>query len=216
MLTEFHGDSVAGGTYPAEIWKAFMERALKYLRAEPESFDSPTYPYTGPRSVVYRDGKLELDNGYCRNAREVLLFAGEGPDKEANCKPNEVDVPSVVGQTLAAARARLAAQPLTAAYVYRPAAPRQRLGVVLSQFPARGTLSSYDKVTLVLAKPLHGVVPRLVGLTVGRAERQLSRLHLVWRISGSAEAGAKIVRQSPRAGVAAAPRMFVRLVVGHG
>ena len=25
MLTEFHGDPVAGGTYPALIWKSFME-----------------------------------------------------------------------------------------------------------------------------------------------------------------------------------------------
>ena len=28
MLTEFHGKPVAGGTYPALIWKAFMTKAL--------------------------------------------------------------------------------------------------------------------------------------------------------------------------------------------
>src|SRR5581483_4242809 len=31
MLAEFHGQPVAGGTYPALIWKAFMEKALDYL-----------------------------------------------------------------------------------------------------------------------------------------------------------------------------------------
>ena len=29
MLTEFHGRAVAGGTYPALIWKAFMQKALR-------------------------------------------------------------------------------------------------------------------------------------------------------------------------------------------
>ena len=28
MLTEYHGRAVAGGTYPALIWKAFMQKAL--------------------------------------------------------------------------------------------------------------------------------------------------------------------------------------------
>ena len=65
-------------------------------------------------------------------------------------------MPNVVGNTIAEANARLAAQPLTPQYVYEPAKPRQKLGVVVRQFPARGTLSSYDKVTLVLPKALHG------------------------------------------------------------
>ena len=34
MLTEYHGEPVAGGTYPALIWKAFMQKALPY-RIEP-------------------------------------------------------------------------------------------------------------------------------------------------------------------------------------
>ncbi len=38
MLTEFQGDAVAGGTFPALIWKSFMEQALPYLKDEPESF----------------------------------------------------------------------------------------------------------------------------------------------------------------------------------
>ena len=29
MLTEFHGDAVTGGSFPALIWKSFMEKALK-------------------------------------------------------------------------------------------------------------------------------------------------------------------------------------------
>ena len=38
MLTEYHGGPVAGGTFPAQIWKAFMQPALKLLGAAPKSF----------------------------------------------------------------------------------------------------------------------------------------------------------------------------------
>ena len=82
----------------------------------------------------------------------------------------------MVGSTISEANARLAAQPLTPQYVYEPAKPLQRLGVVVRQFPARGTLSSYDKVTLVVPKALQGEVPKVVGLRLGRAKARLERL----------------------------------------
>ena len=213
MLTEFHGQPVAGGTYPALIWKAFMEQALPYLNAAPDAFPSPSFPYASPKNVVLRDGKLKLDNGVCTNTVQVEYFGGEGPQNIANCKPNEVEVPRVIGQTASRAKARLAAQPLEAAFVYRPAEPRQRLGVVLNQYPAGGTLSSHDKVTLVLAKPLHGVVPRVVGLTLRQAETKLERLRLDVHVSpDGADSSARVLAQSPRAGVAAAPGLEVKLV----
>ena len=34
---------VAGGTFPALIWKAFMTKALAYMKAPPENFASPPY-----------------------------------------------------------------------------------------------------------------------------------------------------------------------------
>ncbi len=44
METEFHGDAVAGGTFPAEIWRTFMQQALRYLKKEPESFHFDVCP----------------------------------------------------------------------------------------------------------------------------------------------------------------------------
>ena len=95
MLTEFNGEPVAGGTLPAHD--------LEGVRREggggrsTRSFDSP--PYLGGSStwVVRRDGEWQLDNGYCRGSRLIAYFSGEAPDKEADCKPNEVSVPLVVG-----------------------------------------------------------------------------------------------------------------------
>jgi penicillin-binding protein 1A len=216
MLTEYNGDAVAGGTFPALIWKTFMQRALAYLHEPPQDFPGISLPYSVPRYVVYRDGQLELDNGNCRNIKRLLYFAGERPARTANCKVNEVAVPHVVGQTLAAAKARLAAQPLRSTYVYEPARPLQKLGVVVGQIPAKGTLSSYDRVTLVLPKALHGAVPRVVGLRLGRAQARLERHHLKWKVDGHPSPAAKVIVQRPRWGVAGKRGLVVRLVVKRG
>jgi penicillin-binding protein 1A len=210
MLTEFHGGPVVGGSFPAEIWKAFMEPALGAMNAEPRSFPSPPYMSTVSERVTYRDGQIERDDGLCASTSLIVYFTGRGPRRTADCKKNEVDVPNVVGWTVTDARSRLAAQPLTPQLVFKPASAGQRVGVVLRQFPAGGTLSSFDKVTLVLAKPLHGVVPKTVGLSLRAARRRLARLKLVPLASGKR---GTVVSQQPRAGVAAAPGMKVRLVV---
>jgi penicillin-binding protein 1A len=213
MLYDYHGGPVAGGTYPAEIWKAFMESALKTLPdGQPQSFAAPPSLYASARKVTWRDGQVELDNGYCRETSEVVYFASTGPARTATCKPNEVDVPRVVGQPVAAAEARLAAQPLEAKLVYKPAKPLQKLGVVLAQYPAGGTLSSHQRVLLVVAKPLHGVIPMVVGLSVAQAKAKLARRQLAVLVEGDG----KVVRQDPPAGVAAAPGLSVRLSVRAG
>jgi penicillin-binding protein 1A len=210
MLTEFHGGPVVGGSYPAEIWKAFMQPALTAMNAQPRSFPSPPYFSTRTQRVTYRDGRVELDDGLCRSTSLIVYFTGHGPSKTADCKRNEVDVPNVVGWNVESARTRLASQPLSAQLVYKPASAGQRVGVVLRQFPDGGTLSSFDKVTLVLAKPLHGLVPKTIGLTLRAARTRLAKLKLVPQVTGRA---GRVVAQQPRAGVAAAPGMKVRLVV---
>jgi penicillin-binding protein 1A len=215
MLTEYHGQPVAGGTFPAEIWRAFTQLAL--AGTTPESFPSYPYDYATSKRVVWRDGRLQLDNGYCRETALVSYFSGRGPRRTANCKKNEVEIPRVIGMTLPRARLRLAGQPLTPNVVYKPALPKQRIDLVLDQFPRRGRASSWDTVTLVLAKPLHGVVPRVVGLSLPQARARLRARGLVPGIARFAEGRAgRVLAQMPVPGVAAEPRMTIRLVVGHG
>jgi penicillin-binding protein 1A len=208
MLTQFHGDAVAGGTLPALISKGFMEKALPYLKDGPQSFPAPSVPGALTRRLVLRDGTFQLDNGLCRNTIQVAYFDGRSPAKTANCKPNEVEVPNVVGDTYEAARARLAAQPLTPVVVYKPASAGQALGLVVKQFPLKGRLSSFDKVTIVFAKPLHGVIPSVVGLPVARARAKLERLKLQPVVRGLA---GRVVRQRPKAGLAAGAGLPVTL-----
>jgi beta-lactam-binding protein with PASTA domain len=69
----------------------------------------------------------------------------------------------------------------------------------------------------VLAKALHGVIPRLVGLPLDRARRKLDRLHVDVEVSpDDAPDSARVVAQKPRPGRAAAPGMKVRLVAKRG
>ena len=98
--------------------------------------------------------------------------------------------------------------------IYKPAAPGQRVDVVLRQFPRTGRLSSFDKVTLVLAKPLHGTVPKIVGLNLRQARTKLRKAKLLFSVRSARGKPGKIVSQKPRAGVAAAPGMTVQIRVG--
>jgi penicillin-binding protein 1A len=211
MLTEFHGQPVAGGTFPALIWKAFMTKALAYEQAPPDDFPAPPSTYAAPVTVVNRGGILERDNGVCHNTFQMEFFGGDGPARIATCKKNEVEIPDEVGQSLATAKARLEGQPLTPSIVYKPARTGDRVGYVVGQFPRRGTASAYDTITLILAKSRHGVIPRVTGLTLPRARARLAHLHLKVRVTGDTRG--RVVAQSLPPNTAAAPGLSLTLTV---
>jgi penicillin-binding protein 1A len=218
METEFEGGPVAGGTYPALIWKSFMRQALRQLDAGAEPFPVPEYPAAYPYQVVNRDGRLFLDNGNCSDARSIVYFAGAEPSREADCKPNEVDVPRVVGASRDRAEARLLSMPLTPEPIWRPAEPGERLDRVTAQIPAGGTLSSWSKVRIVMPKALHGRVPDVVGLTLEAARKKLARRRLVGAVGDEVDGrrAGLVVSQAPRAGRAAGRNMTVILSVARG
>ena len=95
--------------------------------------------------------------------------------------------------------------------IYKPARTGERIGYVVGQFPRRGTASAYDKITLVLAKSLHGVIPRVIGLKLPRAERRLARLHLKVRTKGPV--GGRVVGQSLPPHTASAPGRTIVLTL---
>jgi penicillin-binding protein 1A len=213
MLTEYHGEAVAGGTYPALIWKSFMEKALPAKEWEPVPFDPPEYAPAEARSVVMRDGLLQADNGYCRGARQALVFYGEAPRKTADCKPNEVEVPGVVGAPIDAARRQLQATPLAPLAIYKPASAGQRLNVVVRQDPRAGKrVSAGERVILVLAKSEHGVIPKVVGLPVDSASEKLRELELEPEVRGDG----RVVAQRPTWGTALVPGAAITLVARAG
>jgi penicillin-binding protein 1A len=216
MLTQFDGLPVAGGTFPALIWKEFEAKALRELGEPPEYFAAPQAQYAVPRHVVYRNSHWYIDNGNCQDSRTIMYVAGFGPSKTAPCKPNEVDVPRVVGARLEDARARLLSMPLTPEVITRPAKPGERLGRVVAQFPMRGTLSSWDTVRIVLPKATNGRIPDVVGLSVATARHRLAARDIAGLVEAFADGKSGVVlAQYPRAGLAATRNMTVRLIVGR-
>ena len=214
MLTEFHGEPVTGGTLPAEIWRTFV----RSLHEEDDSRYFPAAPYLGAASayVVRRGGSWLRDNGYCRDTRVLVYFADDVPDKSADCKPNEVSVPSVIGLTAQTALARLADQPLGAEIAYVPAKAGRLPGVVVRQKPQEGGLSANDDVLLWVSRARHGRMPNFLGSALEDVGPELERLKLRPEITAVRGKAGIVVRQTPRPGVAVAPGLAVRLVVGDG
>jgi penicillin-binding protein 1A len=216
MLTQFEGGPVAGGTYPALIWKSFFEKALKYDNEPPLTFPSPVYESTVARDVVYRNNQWLLDNGNCPDVHLVTYVAGSEPTKQAPCKPNEVDVPPVVGAKLEDAKIRLEGMPLTVEVVTRPAQGGEKLGRVVAQFPSKGTLSSFDTVRVVVPVALNGRIPDVTGLTLDEARKKLARHHLAGLVQAYAEGKpGRVLQQFPKEGLASVENMTIRLVVGR-
>jgi penicillin-binding protein 1A len=216
MLTEYDGGPVAGGTFPALIWKAFATHALRYENEAPASFPAPQSEYAVPRDVVFRNNHWLLDNGNCRDVHQVMYVVGSEPTEEAGCKPNEVDVPRVIGASLANAQARLEGMPLTVEVITRPAKGGEVLNHVVAQYPAKGTLSSFDTVRIVVPKAEHGRIPDIVGLTLEKARRRLAGRHLAGRVQAYVDGKPGVVlQQFPQAGLAAARNLTIRLIVGR-
>jgi hypothetical protein len=214
MLTEFGGQPVTGGTLPALIWKNFVQSI--HEKDPKRSFDSPGYLGSQAVYVVKRDGAWERDNGYCRGTRVIVYFTDNLPDTTADCKPNEVSVPDVVGLTTDNAIADLANQPLGARIAYVPARAGRFPGIVVRQDPREGGLSAHDDVQLWVSRARYGQMPNFVGSALADVGAELKRLKLDFRlVTGSGPTGV-VVRQSPRPGVAVAPGMKVSLVVGDG
>ena len=216
MTSEFGGDPVAGGTYPALIFHTFMKQALEAMGEEPEYFPSRSYPYAATWRVTERDGERLLDNGQCGDSRSVVYFSGFEPKKTAPCGTNEVEVPRVIDAKALDAEASLADRALLAEIVYRPAKPGERPGIVLEQTPADGTLQEFDTVRLIVGKATSGVIPKLVGLPLARARLKLADKGLQTEVEAYVEGNdGVVVSQMPEAGVAAGPSQIVRLVVGR-
>jgi penicillin-binding protein 1A len=215
METEFHGEPVAGGTLPAEIWKAFMTSALD--GTQPETFTPAPYLPASDLRVVHRGGRWQLDNGYCPGTRLTSYFVGKAPQTTAKCYANEVTVPVVVGQSAESAKVALRSVPLQPDFVYVPAKPRSRPGQVVKQDPRGGYLSANGTVRLFVTLAQDGLVPNLVGSSLPDARRLTKKLRLAVRVRYTAgRPSGTVLRQSLEPGLAVRPGLPITLLVGDG
>lgn len=218
MTTQFNGKPVAGGTYPALIFKTFMKNALAALDEQPESFPEPSYGYSVPVAVTLRSGELARDNGQCKDVRTMVFFSGFEPSL-ASCAPNEVEVPNVLQAEVDDAIRLLAGQQLNPHVLKRPAAPGEPVGVVLEQRPiARSLRPALSQVQLIVAESPSGeVLPKVTDVPAQIAIARLENLHLVPQVTYDPNRpNGYVWKQFPAAGTAIGPGNIVRLVVGSG
>ena len=87
---------------------------------------------------------------------------------------------------------------------------------MLEQDPKGGTLGPFETVQLIVAKATDGTIPRVIGLTLEQARLKLARRELAGQVSALVAGDPGIViSQEPAGGLAAAPNMTVKLVIGR-
>ncbi len=120
---------------PRMIWKAFVEKTDE---DDDASFDSP--PYLGGAStwVVRREGKWQLDNGYCRGSRLVAYFSGRGAGRGGRLQAERGLGPARRRDDEAGAEATLARSRSRRTSPTRPRKPGQLPGLVVEPGSALG------------------------------------------------------------------------------
>jgi penicillin-binding protein 1A len=146
-MLSIHGRKVTGGSFPAEIWAAFMKEALK---------DTPKSEFKQPAGLV--STKICLESGqkageYCTKTGRGLFLTAHAPGVcELHKTPIDPPVPDLIGMTKEAALSAL--QKLGIEYkvkekVYDDVAA----GIVAEQTPQAGSeTTAKTVVTVVVSK----------------------------------------------------------------
>ncbi len=163
---------VTGGSWPAQIWRAFMVNAVRPW--PPREFPTVVVPYVAVRIDVTQ-GCLPNPFTPPGNIRTVRYIAGTEPT-EVCTEPTEyqlLPVPSVIG--LKEVRATQVLQAAGFAVRVEEAASDQPVGTVIAQDPAAGeeALQTSTVRITVSAGPALVTVPQVTGLGASDATAAL-------------------------------------------
>ncbi len=145
-MTSVHGRRVTGGSFPAEIWAAFMRAALA---------DTPASDFTRPEGVTTL--KICLDTGqvltdYCVRTGEGLFVDGTSPGScQLHTGPKRVTLPNLIGFTKENAIAALKQLELEYSVEEREV-DGVPVGIVSDQSPAGGSeITTETAVALIVS-----------------------------------------------------------------
>jgi len=223
-MTNVHGITVFGGTFPAQIWKAFMGPALA---------NTPKTPFPGTEDVEEEESDLVtveicadsmlLATPECPNRIRRSFRRGEEPTEYCNLHGSHsgqmATVPDVVGMSSSAAVATLESAGFRASvshdYGSAPA------GTVMSQSPAAGAQAARGSTVSVVVcdgpRP-SSVVPGVVGMAETAAVTAIQNAGFrpsVNYIFDPSHAGI-VLSQHPGGGANAPPGSTVYIQVGKG
>jgi penicillin-binding protein 1A len=143
-MTNVHGRKVTGGSFPAQIWAAFMQEALK---------DSKALDFTRPQGLTTEQICLESGGAageFCENKASALFLAGHGPEPcEIHTGPVLVDLPNLIGMMKAEAIALLNSLKLAFTVDEQPVSGVPA-GMVSDQTPRFGSQVATDTVVNII------------------------------------------------------------------
>ena len=142
-MTSVHGRKVTGGSFPAEIWAAFMKEALK----DRKKADFPRPEGLSTLSICLESGQKAGE--YCTKTGSALFLADALPGEcELHQQPTEITVPNLVGMTKDAALALLK-QLLLLFAVNEQDSTTVPDGTVISQDPVAGSIGTTQTVVTI-------------------------------------------------------------------
>jgi penicillin-binding protein 1A len=217
---------VYGGTWPAQIWRAFMAAATARIPVKP--FPTATVAYVTVRIDVTQGC---VANQYTPPSNVQTMRFIEGTEPTKVCREptsyQDLTVPSVVGLREADARGELEAAGFNVAVTYE-ATDAQDAGTVIRQDPLGGTSAQQTStVTIVVAEapqpPETVAVPNVVGAPRGAAVVALKNAGFAVAVSLQPECDPAdpscdyrkgiVWQQSPPGGNQAEPGSTVTIVV---
>lgn len=143
-MKDVHGRKVTGGTFPAEIWAAFMRAAHQGI--EKRDFDRPD----GLVSVSICAETGLKGTKWCPQTISPLFLADHIPGScTVHTGPAEVTIPNVVGMTKENALAALA-QAMLRSSVTETEVAGVDAGIVASQDPAAGSIGTTETVVTII------------------------------------------------------------------
>ena len=163
MAHSYRGHAVFGGTYPAQIWGDFVNRALQ---SQPKRNWNHARPIAG-QSVLIDRVSNELSYVGCRQARSLVLAYWAIPSTTSPCPGTPSLVPNLIGTTrLPATRAAFRIGALKLQVV--PIQPVQQVtpGTVFFQDPPPYQYAPLSSTVRVGIAPLHQrwiLVPNVIG-----------------------------------------------------
>jgi penicillin-binding protein 1A len=223
-MRSVHGITVYGGTFPAQIWKKFMEKALENV---PPS-DFPEAEFDGDEdesewvtvTICTESGMVATP--FCPHTETRSYRRGEEPTDTCtihNSQVQKVTVPGVTGMSESAALEAIRGAGLNpvASYAYSNTVAR---GTVINQSPLSGTsvnTGSSVSITVSQGPAPQTSVPNVVGMSETAAKDTLTGAGFIYKVvyslSDASQVG-MVISQFPGGGASAGPGSQIIITVG--
>lgn len=221
-MLSVHGRRVTGGSFPATIWRTFMQDALADV--PPSDFPFSKY-YVKEQEVDICKGTSDMQA--CSVCPEGSTYPKTFYKKNLvlkkcnmhKCEPEEVGkVPNVVGLRASAAVRKLNSTGFAVNKVYKSSS--ESANTVFSQSPGGGKkVKEGTTVTIYISKGVEqSSIPGVVGSSEGAALETISgagfKASVTYQPTDASQVGI-VISQNPAGGSKAAEGTTINLVVGQ-